>query len=94
MYNYFVELMGVVVLTYGSLLTDGDPIVMPILYLALYTIGKGYTDGFFNPLFVISKVVIGRMSFSEGWNYLVAQLLGVLATIVTFMPVKTFMDVI
>ena len=92
MYNYFVELVGVVVLTYGSLLTDSDPVVMPILYLALYTIGKGYTEGFFNPMFVVSKVVLGRMSLSEGWNYLVAQLLGVLATIVTFMPVKTFID--
>ena len=92
MYKYFIELLGVVVLTYATLLTDGNPIVMGITYVSVYMISEGVEKVYFNPMCVIANLVLGRMTFSEAWGRILAQVLGALFTLVTFIPTKTFID--
>jgi hypothetical protein len=92
MYKYFIELLGVVVLTYATLLTDGNPFVMGITYFSVYMIGEEAEKVYFNPFFVIANLVLGRTTLGEAWGHILAQALGVLFTLVTFIPTKTFID--
>ena len=92
MYKYFVEFWGVVVLTYASLLTDGNPFVMGVTYFSVYIIGQEVEKVYFNPLFVVANAIMGRMTFGEAWTYLLTQALALLSTLVTFVPTKTFID--
>ena len=94
MYKYFIELLGVVVLTYATLLTDGNPLVMGIIYVSVYMIGHDVDKAYFNPLFVVANFVLGRMTFGEAWARILAQFLGALFTLVTFIPTKTFIDAV
>ena len=43
-YKYFMEFMGVLVLVYTLLLTDGNPVIMGIAYFAIYTLAKHSSD--------------------------------------------------
>ena len=92
MYKYFIEFLGVVVLTYATLLTDGNPFVMGITYFSVYMIGQEAEKVYFNPLFVVAESVLGRITFGEAWSYLLTQALALLSTLVTFVPTKTFID--
>jgi len=94
MYKYFIELLGVVVLTYATLLTDGNPFVMGITYFSIYIIGQEVEKVYFNPLFVIGNLVLGRTTSEEAFRYILAEVLGVLFTLVTFIPTKTFIEAI
>jgi glycerol uptake facilitator-like aquaporin len=92
MYKYFIELVGVVALTYASFLTGGNIFVMIIVYASVYMISSEVGYIFFNPLLVIGNFVLGRMPFEEAFKHILVQTLGLLCTLITFVPVKTFID--
>jgi hypothetical protein len=94
MYKYFIEFLGVVVILYAKLLTDANPAVMGLVYFATFSIGHGITEAYYTPLAVFAKYSLGQMTIREGMYYLLAQLAGASAIIVTFMPTKALMDMI
>jgi hypothetical protein len=92
MNKYFIEFMGVLVILYAKLMTEGDPTVMAIIYFSVFSIGKGITHGYFTPLGVFVSYILGKMTVMESVYYLTAQYLAAAAIIVTFIPLKTFME--
>jgi len=93
-YKYFIEFLGVVVILYAKLLTDANPTVMAIVYFATFSIGHGITEAYYTPLAVFVKYSLGQMTISECMYYLLAQLLGAIAIIITFIPTKKLLDFI
>ena len=84
--------MGVLVILYAKLMTEADPTVMAIIYFSVFSIGKDITHGYFTPLGVFVSYTLGKMTAMESVYYLTAQYLAAAAIIVTFIPLKTFME--
>lgn len=89
-YKYLIEFTGVIIILYGKLLTDANPVVMGILYFAVFTLAQNITTGFFNPLGAIAMYAFGRATLRDMIYNIGAQLLGGIATILTFSPIKVF----
>jgi len=87
---YFIEFLGVVTILYAKLLTDASPIVMGIIYFAMFTIAKGSAKGYFTPLGPVVLYGLGRMPLDEALYLIATQFAAAIAIIITFMPVKTF----
>lgn len=92
MNKYFLEFMGVVTIIYAKLLTEADPVVMAIVYFAMFTLAKDITTGFFTPIGSLSAWMIGRVPTREFLYNVLAQLLGAVAVALTFLPIKTYID--
>ncbi len=90
--QYFLEFMGVVTIIYAKLLTEADPVVMAIVYFAMFTLAKDITTGFFTPIGSLSAWMIGRVPTREFLYNVMAQLLGAIAVAVTFIPTKAYID--
>lgn len=90
--KYFLEFMGVVTIIYAKLLTEADPVVMAIVYFAMFTLAKDVTTGFFTPIGSLSAWMIGRVPTREFLYNVMAQLLGAIAVAVTFIPTKAYID--
>ena len=84
--------MGVVTIIYAKLLTEADPVVMAIVYFAMFTLAKGITTGFFTPIGSLTAWMIGRVPTRDFLYNVMAQLLGSLAVAVTFIPAKAYID--
>lgn len=84
--------MGVVTIIYAKLLTEADPVVMAIVYFAMFTLAKDITTGFFTPIGSLSAWMIGRVPTREFLYNVLAQLLGALAVGITFIPTKAYID--
>lgn len=90
--QYFLEFMGVVTIIYAKLLTEADPVVMAIVYFAMFTLAKDVTTGFFTPIGSLSAWMIGRVPTREFLYNVMAQLLGAIAVAITFIPTKAYID--
>lgn len=90
--QYFLEFMGVIVVLYAKLLTDANPLIMGIVYFSIFSIGQGITTGYFTPLAPTASFLLGRLSYKELLYNVIAQILGMLCVVITFLPVTTFMD--
>lgn len=90
--KYFLEFMGVVTIIYAKLLTEADPVIMAIVYFAMFTLAKDITTGFFTPIGSLSAWMIGRVPTREFLYNVLAQLLGALAVGITFIPTKAYID--
>jgi hypothetical protein len=53
---------------------------------------KIYTDAFFSPLAVFIQYSLGRINGIEAMYYLIAQYSAAILIILTFIPIKTFMQ--
>lgn len=84
--------MGVVTIIYAKLLTEADPVVMAIVYFAMFTLAKDITTGFFTPIGSLSAWMIGRVPTREFLYNVLAQVLGAVAVALTFLPIKTYID--
>jgi hypothetical protein len=91
-YKYFIEFLGTLTVLYAKLISDADPSVMGIVYFAMFTIGRGITHGYFSPLTVFVQYSIGRMSMEETMYNITVQYLAAIAIIITFVPIKTFIQ--
>ena len=93
MFNkYFIELLGVVTILYAKLLTEGDPTVMAIIYFAMFSMAKNITTGFFTPIGSAAAFMIGRVTKEDFMYNLLAQFGGTLAVVITFLPIKAYID--
>ena len=90
--KYFLEFMGVVTIIYAKLLTEADPVVMAIVYFAMFTLAKDITTGFFTPIGSLSAWMVGRVPTREFLYNVLAQLLGALAVGITFIPTKAYIE--
>lgn len=92
MYKYLIEYLGVLIIISAKLLTNGEPIVMAIIYFSIFTMAKGVTSGYFTPFGPLSAYILGRGTIEDmSYNFL-AQLLGALSAIMLFKPVKAFIE--
>lgn len=89
-YKYLVEFTGVIIILYAKLLTDASPVIMAITYFAVFTIAKDITTGFFNPLGAFGMYMLKRTTLMDMIYNIGAQLLGGIATILTFYPISVF----
>lgn len=89
-YKYLVEFTGVIIIVYAKLLTDANPVVMGLTYFAVYFIAEHVTTGFFNPVSAISLYILGRVPMQETMYNVGVQLLGSIAAILTYSPLKVF----
>jgi prolipoprotein diacylglyceryltransferase len=94
MYKYFIEFLGVVVILFAKMLTDGDPMIMALVYFATFSIGRGITEAYYTPLAVFVKYTLGQISLQDSMYYLTAQYLAATAIIITFIPVKKLLQFI
>jgi len=87
MNKYFIEFVGVLILLFAKILSDGDPVVMTMVFFSVLHIAKGITSGFFNPLSAIAIYGLGRTSFSDMQNNILAQFSGVVAFLIAYTPI-------
>lgn len=92
MNKYFLEFMGVTTILYAKLLTEADPVVMAIVYFAMFTLAKDITTGFFTPIGSFAAWMIGRVPTQDFMYNVVAQLLASVVVAITFIPTKTYID--
>jgi glycerol uptake facilitator-like aquaporin len=92
MNKYLLEFMGVVTIIYAKLLTEADPVVMAIVYFAMFTLAKDITTGFFTPIGSFAAWMIGRVPTRDFLYNVAAQLLGSVAVAITFIPTKAYID--
>ena len=91
MNKYFLECMGVITIVYAFLLTDKNPAIMGMIYFAMFTIAEQNSG--FNPLTTVGSYLIGRLPFEETLYYLGCQFIGMVAVAVSFLPIKTYIDI-
>jgi len=90
--NLLIECIGVVVFLYAHFLTDGNPIVMSLTVFAILTLGHGKVEGAYSPLVTTANYLLGRMTLHNTLILLGVQFAATLAIVVTFLPIKTFID--
>lgn len=90
--KYFLEFMGVVTIIYAKLLTEADPVVMAVVYFAMFTLAKDVTNGFFTPIGSLAAWMVGRVPNEDFFYNVIAQILGAVAVAITFIPVKAYID--
>jgi hypothetical protein len=91
-YKYFIDFIGTLTILYAKIYTDANPPIMGLVYFAMFYIGKGITEGFFSPLAIFVQYFLGRMDTTEAIYYLIAQYSAATCIILTFIPIKTFMQ--
>lgn len=84
--------MGVVTIIYAKLLTEADPVVMAIIYFAMFTLAKGITTGFFTPIGSLAAWMVGRVPTQEFIYNVIAQVAAAIAVAITFIPTKAYID--
>lgn len=87
MNKYFIEFVGVLILLFAKILTEGDPVVMGLVLFSVLHIAKGITSGFFNPLSAIAIYGLGRTSFSDMRNNILAQGAALVAFLIAYTPI-------
>ena len=84
--------MGVVTIIYAKLLTEADPVIMAIVYFAMFNLAKGITTGFFTPIGSLAAWMVGRVPTQEFMYNVIAQVSAAVAVAITFIPVKAYID--
>jgi len=78
---------------YATLLTEGNPAVMGLTYFAVFSIGQQNVDkGYFTPLDVLANYMLGRLTARESFYYLLSQVTATGAILVTFTPLKDYIE--
>ena len=91
-YKYFIEFLGALVLIFAHFFTHANPYVMGISTFAVYMIGQSAHATSFSPLTTTVAYFLGRMTASEATYAIVAQYVAVAMIIVTFQPLKSFIE--
>ena len=91
MRQYIVEYMGTLVVLVAKLVSDADPLVMGIVFFAVFSITRGITTGYFTPFIPVTGYLLGRMTLEETMYNILAQILAGISAVILFKPVKVFM---
>jgi glycerol uptake facilitator-like aquaporin len=90
-YKYFMEFMGVLVLVYTLLLTDGNPVIMGLAYFGIYTLAK-QTSGHFTPIGALAYYMAGRTNLKDLLMNISVQLFAFNCGVIFFRPLKALMQ--
>ena len=83
--------MGTLVVLVAKLVSDADPLVMGIVFFAVFSITRGITTGYFTPFIPVTGYLLGRMTLEETMYNILAQILAGISAVILFKPVKVFM---
>jgi hypothetical protein len=90
MKQYIVEYMGTLVVLTAKLISDADPVVMGLVFFAVFTITKGISTGYFTPFIPVTSYLLGRMSFEESMYNVLAQIFAGISAVILFKPITTY----
>jgi hypothetical protein len=91
-YKYFIEFLGTLVLVFAHFFTHANPYVMGMTTFAVYTIGQSADATSFSPLTTTVSYFLGRLTSTESLYAIAAQYVAVALIIVTFKPLKSFIE--
>jgi len=90
MKQYLIEFLGSLCIVTAILVTSANPYIMAFTYFGAYLVAEDLTTGYFNPVGAIAFYLAGRSSFYELYMNLTAQVAGMLAAIIAFLPLTAF----
>jgi hypothetical protein len=91
-YKYFIEFLGALVLAFAHFFTHANPYAMGVSTFAVYMIGQSADATSFSPLTTIISYFLGRTSVMETLYAIISQFVAATLVLVTFQPLKVFMD--
>jgi hypothetical protein len=91
-YKYFIDFLGTLVFLFAHVFTYANPYVMGIVTFAVYMIGSPMDAVYFSPLPVSVSYFLGKMSTEDAIYAVLSQYVAVVLIILTFKPLKVFMD--
>jgi hypothetical protein len=91
-YKFFIEFLGGLVLVFAHFFTDANPYAMGIITFSVYMIGQPANATNFSPLISAVSYLLGRESRMETVYAIMSQFLAAVLVLVTFQPLKVFMD--
>jgi glycerol uptake facilitator-like aquaporin len=91
MKQYIVEYMGTLVVLVAKLVSDASPIVMGVVFFAVFSITKGISTGYFTPFIPVTGYLLGRMTLEESMYNILAQILAGISAVLLLKPIKVFM---
>ena len=92
MRQYIVEYMGTLVVLVAKLISDADPLVMGVVFFAVFSITRGISTGYFTPFIPVTGYLLGRMTLEESMYNILAQILAGLSAVILLKPIKAYMD--
>lgn len=91
-YKYFIEFLGALVLVFAHFFTHANPYAMGMTTFAVYMIGHSADATNFSPLTTTVSYFLGRLTTTQTIYAIAAQFVAVALIIVTFKPLKTFIE--
>lgn len=91
-YKYFIEFLGTLVFVFAHVFTYANPYVMSIATFSIYMIGGPVDAIYFSPLSATASYFLGRIPLKETLYIIAAQFIAVACIVVSFQPLKVFMD--
>jgi hypothetical protein len=91
-YKYFIEFLGTLVFVFAHVFTYANPYMMSIVTFSIYMIGSKVDAIYFSPLSVTASYYLGRLPLNEALYTVLFQYLAVALVIITFQPLKIFME--
>ena len=86
MKQYIVEYMGTLVVLVAKLISDADPVVMGLVFFAVFTITKGISTGYFTPFIPVTSYLLGRMTLEESLYNILSQVFAGLSAVLLMKP--------
>jgi hypothetical protein len=91
-YKHFIEFLGVLVLVFAHFFTHANPYVMGIVTFSVYMIGHSAGTDHFSPLSTTVSYFMGHLTATDSLYAIISQYIAVALVIVTFKPLKTFIE--
>lgn len=91
MRQYIVEYMGTLVVLVAKLISDADPLVMGVVFFAVFSITRGVSTGYFTPFIPVTGYLLGRMTLEESMYNVLAQILAGISAVLLLKPIAVFM---
>ena len=88
MKQYIVEYMGTLVVLIAKLVSEADPVVMGLVFFAVFTITKGISSGYFTPFIPVTSYLLGKMSLEESMYNVLAQIFAGISVVVLYKPIR------
>lgn len=92
MRQYIVEYMGTLVVLVAKLISDANPLVMGVVFFAVFSITKGISTGYFTPFIPVTGYLLGRMTLEESLYNILAQILAGVSAVILLKPITIFMQ--
>jgi glycerol uptake facilitator-like aquaporin len=89
MYEYLLEYIGTLLVCAAVLFTNENPILVGLAHTSATYIGGDRVKGAFNPVTVISRFVMKRLTLKESLKLIAVQVAAGLSIAVLYIPVIT-----